>query len=577
MSPVIIIATLAGFVLLMIFISLVTWYRKCPSDRIMIIYGKTGGNQAAKCIHGGAKFVWPVVQDYGYISLRPLQIAVNLDNALCKQNIRINVPSVFTVGVSTSPEIMGNAAERLFGQSPEAIAELAKDIIFGQLRLVIASMMIEEINADRETFLRAVEANVAEELKKIGLELLNVNITDITDESGYIAAIGQRAAAGAINKAKVDVAEEQRKGSIGAAEANKLERVAVAKAEAEAASGEADADRERRIAVKQAEAAAIAGEADADRAQRIAVKQAEAAAAAGEADADRDRRIAVKQADSTATQGENVSAIEIAKSNATRSEQEAEAYRRAEAARQVAAAQIEKAKYEAEADAQVSRAKMEMERQRAEVIVPAEIQKSQVEIAADAEAERRSRRDLREARGRSARQLRNPEGERRRLPRHHRSVRKRFERRIEDAAHREAPGDRRAADRSDQGHQDRQGHRLGWRRQNRRRQDHHGELPLRHAAEPAAAARCGRNGGARPAWLSRQGEERQTRHGRNRNRNGTGRSGITGKHNLTPGRRRAFSIWRSHEDPDVSFSRRRDAAAGRRLPFDSAAGRGDPG
>ena len=344
MSPIIIIATLAGFVLLMIFISLVTWYRKCPSDRIMIIYGKTGGNQAAKCIHGGAKFVWPVVQDYGYISLRPLQIAVNLDNALCKQNIRINVPSVFTVGVSTSPEIMGNAAERLFGQSPEAIAELAKDIIFGQLRLVIASMMIEEINADRETFLRAVEANVAEELKKIGLELLNVNITDITDESGYIAAIGQRAAAGAINKAKVDVAEEQRKGSIGAAEANKLERVAVAKAEAEAASGEADADRERRIAVK--------------------------------------------QADSTATQGENVSAIEIAKSNATRSEQEAEAYRRAEAARQVAAAQIEKAKYEAEADAQVSRAKMEMERQRAEVIVPAEIQKSQVEIAADAEAEK---------------------------------------------------------------------------------------------------------------------------------------------------------------------------------------------
>ncbi len=392
---IVILAVLAGFVLLMLFISLVTWYRKCPSDRIMIIYGKTGGAKAAQCIHGGAKFVWPVIQDYGYISLRPLQIAVNLDNALCKQNIRINVPSVFTVGVSTSPEIMGNAAERLFGQTPEAIAELAKDIIFGQLRLVIASMMIEEINADRETFLRAVEANVAEELKKIGLELLNVNITDITDESGYISAIGQRAAAGAINKAKVDVAEEQRKGSIGAAEAKKFERIAVSKAEAEAASGEADAERERRIAVKQAEAAAAAGEAGAERDQRIAVKQAEAAAAAGEADAERDRRIAVKQADSTATQGENLSAIEIAKSNASRSEEEAAAYRRAEAARQVATAQIEQAKFEAEADAQVSRAKMEMEKQRAEVIVPAEIGKEQVEIAAEAEAERIRR----EARG----------------------------------------------------------------------------------------------------------------------------------------------------------------------------------
>ena len=325
----VVLAALAAFVLLMIFISLVTWYRKCPSDRIMVIFGKTHGTKAALCIHGGAKFVWPVFQDYGYISLRPLQIAVNLDNALCKQNIRINVPSVFTVGVSTSPEIMGNAAERLFGQTPEAIAELAKDIIFGQLRLVIASMMIEEINADRETFLRAVEANVAEELKKLGLELLNVNITDITDESGYIKAIGQRAAAGAINKAKIDVAEETRKGSIGAA--------------------------------------------------------------AGEAGAERDRRIAVKQADSAATQGENISAIEIAQSNATRAEQEAEAYRRAEAARQIAAAQIEKAKYEAEADAQISRARLEEERQKAEVIVPAEISKEQIEIAADAEAEKTRR------------------------------------------------------------------------------------------------------------------------------------------------------------------------------------------
>ena len=361
-----VLGALAAFVLLMIFISVVTWYRKCPSDRIMIIYGKTGGNQAARCIHGGAKFVWPIIQDYGYISLRPLQIPVNLDNALCKQNIRINVPSIFTVGVSTSPEIMGNAAERLFGQTPEAIAELAKDIIFGQLRLVIASMLIEEINADRETFLRAVEANVAEELKKLGLELLNVNITDITDESGYIAAIGQRAAAGAINKARVDVAEEQRKGSIGSAEAKKLERIAVSQAEAEAASGEANAERDR----------------------RIAVKHAEATAASGEAEAERDQRIAVKKAEAEATQGENVSMIEIAQSNATRQEQEAEAYRRAEAARKIAAAQIEKAQFEAEAEAQISRAKMEMERQNAEVIVPAEINKRQVEIAADAEAEK---------------------------------------------------------------------------------------------------------------------------------------------------------------------------------------------
>ena len=348
MGGIVIIGIAAGLALLILILAWVNWYRKCPSDRIMVIYGRTGlkdGHQKpALCIHGGAKFVWPVFQDYGYISLRPMQIEVNLNNALCKQNIRINVPSVFTVGVSTKPEVMGNAAERLLGQPAEAISELAKDIIFGQLRLVIASMTIEAINADRETFLRAVEDNVTEELKKIGLDLLNVNVTDITDESGYIEAIGKQAAAEAINRAKIDVAEEERKGSIGAAEADKEKRVAVSKANADAA--------------------------------------------AGEADADRDRRIAVKQADAAATRGENISAIEIAKSNADRAEQEAEAHRKAEAARKVAEAQIEQSGFVAEAEAQKARAAMEQERQRAEVIVQAEIERQKIEIAAEAEAEK---------------------------------------------------------------------------------------------------------------------------------------------------------------------------------------------
>lgn len=334
-------AVFVFFVLLMIWASR---YKKCPSDRIMVIYGKTSGKDAAKCIHGGAKFIIPVIQDYGFLSLRPLQIEVNLGNALCKQNIRINVPSVFTVGICTDPLIMGNAAQRLFGLSPDAITALARDIIFGQLRLVIASMTIEEINADRETFLKNVENNVAAELNKVGLELLNVNITDITDESGYIEAIGRKAASEAINRAKIDVAEQVKLGSIGEAEASKQQRISVAKNEADAQTGEANAAR--------------------------------------------DRRIAVKQADSEAVNGENISAIEIAKSNAIRSEQEAEAFRKAESAKRIAEAQIEKAHFEAEQQAQVSRANMEREKQRAEIIVPAEISKQQIEIAAEAEAEK---------------------------------------------------------------------------------------------------------------------------------------------------------------------------------------------
>lgn len=136
---------------------------------------------------------------------------------------------------------MQNAAERLLGLKLPQIQELAKDIIFGQLRLVIATMDIEEINTDRDKFLEAVSRNVEGELKKIGLRLINVNVTDISDESGYIVALGKEAAAKAINDAKISVAEEDRKGAIGEANARKDQRIHVADADSQAIKGENEA------------------------------------------------------------------------------------------------------------------------------------------------------------------------------------------------------------------------------------------------------------------------------------------------------------------------------------------------
>ena len=222
---------------------LLSRYKKCPSDKVMVIYGKVGNNKdgsarSAKCIHGGAAFVWPVVQSREFLDLTPLSISVDLENALSRQNIRINVPSRFTVGISTEPGVMQNAAERLLGLKLQEIQELAKDIIFGQLRLVIATMDIEEINTDRDKFLEAVSRNVEGELKKIGLRLINVNVTDISDESGYISALGKEAAAKAINDAKKSVAEKDRDGSIGEANAHRDQRVQVAQADSEAIQGE---------------------------------------------------------------------------------------------------------------------------------------------------------------------------------------------------------------------------------------------------------------------------------------------------------------------------------------------------
>ena len=255
----IVIAVVVGFVL---FSSLIRRYKRCPSDKILVVYGKTGGG-SARCIHGGGTFVWPVIQDYSFLSLIPISIEANLTNALSKQNIRVDVPSKFTVGISTEQDSMGNAAERLLGLTSDQIQELARDILFGQLRLVIATMSIEEINSDRDRFLENVSKNVEQELKKIGLKLINVNVTDIKDESGYIEALGKEAAAKAINEAKVSVAEQEKIGEIGRAEAQRDTRIKTSQANALAVQGEngakidiANSDAARRE--KEAEAMKIA-------------------------------------------------------------------------------------------------------------------------------------------------------------------------------------------------------------------------------------------------------------------------------------------------------------------------------
>jgi flotillin len=140
--------------------------------------------------------------------------------------------------VTTEPGVMQNAAERLLGLGQEEIQDLAMEIIFGQLRLVVASMDIEEINSDRDKFLTNISNSVESELKKVGLKLINVNITDIVDESGYIEALGKEAAAHAINAARKSVAEKNRDGSIGEANAKQDERTQVAAANAKAVEGE---------------------------------------------------------------------------------------------------------------------------------------------------------------------------------------------------------------------------------------------------------------------------------------------------------------------------------------------------
>src|SRR6476620_3191783 len=146
-------AALIGIVAMVFFIITVmflTRYRRCPSNQVLVIYGKyTGSPTGTRCLHGGARLVLPLVQDHAYLSLEPMQIEIPLKGALSMENIRVNVPSVFTVAIGTEPEVMQGAAIRLLGLNAQEIKEQVEHMIFGQLRQVIASMRIEDINRHR--------------------------------------------------------------------------------------------------------------------------------------------------------------------------------------------------------------------------------------------------------------------------------------------------------------------------------------------------------------------------------------------------------------------------------------------
>ena len=311
-------------------------YKLAPANKILVVYGNTQGAGAAKCYHGGGKIVWPLVQNYAFLDLKPMTININLEHALSQQNIRINVPSTFTIGIDTKPSIMQNAAVRLLNLDQASIEDMAREIIFGQLRLTVATLTIEQINQDRDSFLELIQKNVGQEMRKVGLYLINVNIADITDESDYIESIGKKAASTAVEQARVDVANAQRDGAIGQAEADRTREIQVAQNNAEAEKGRKAAQADQRVYVEQQEAMAVGGE--------------------------------------------NAAQAEIARANADLAEAEASAKQRADVATAQAEAEIAKAKYDEEEQSL-----------RASEIARETIAKQQVEIAAEAEAERQRR------------------------------------------------------------------------------------------------------------------------------------------------------------------------------------------
>jgi flotillin len=404
-------AVLAGLVGLSLVSLFVSRYRRCPSNRVLVISGKVGGGESARCISGGGAFVWPVIQEYAYLSLEPIQIDIPLKDALSLENIRVAVPSVFTVAIGHESDVRQNAAIRLLGLTHEQIKRQSQDIIFGQLRQVIASMKIEEINRDREAFLHRIQTSLEPELKKIGLVLINVNITDLKDDSGYIEAIGRKAAAQAVQQARGDVAEQEKLGEIRVAEAQRERSVQVASARKEQEIGMREAERERAVKVallekeqtvgeqlaalereaqiKEAQRAQAVRVAELDKEQRIGEQRAAFERDAQIKSAEQQRRVAVASAEAKAIAGESDSQALIAQTRSQLAIREAEAYQLAETKKREAEAAVQEAQNRAMARAALAEAERVEAERRAEVEAPAKAEKARTIVEAEAAAERR--------------------------------------------------------------------------------------------------------------------------------------------------------------------------------------------
>ena len=456
---------IAGIIVVLVILTLIglmSRYRRCASDEILVVFGKAGKKSVtnsttgksetvilpSKIIHGGGTFVFPVIQDWRKMSLKPIQIQASVAG-VSSQMIKVTIPVTLTTGIGTTDTLMQNAASRFLTSSPQEISDQIKDILIGEVRSLMATMTIEEINADRVKFLGKAKENIETELNKVGFSIININ-ADITDDANYIRNLGKKAATKAEAQALADIAEEKKKGDIQIAETEKERQIAVANAEKERATqvaetkqqqevrvaeinqekeiklAEADKVKESGVANQQAEKAAnvakAQAEAEAATAARkaeavasVAKSEAEAASAQAEAEAQKQIRMAKAEQEQEAETQKAINEQEakVAEYESLKRQRAAEADKQAGVAEQTATIEVSKAKGEAakaEAEAQrvagVSKVNAEMEvaktreekqvevnevaakateaKLHAEVIVPAQKKKEQVTIEAEA-------------------------------------------------------------------------------------------------------------------------------------------------------------------------------------------------
>jgi flotillin len=174
-------------ILVVLMITFIRRFRRCPANKVLVISGKTG-REPAKCVHGGAAFVLPLFQSYDYLDLSPFVLPIDV-RALSQENARVAVALTVTAAISHEPGTVEKAAARLLGLTPAQVQAASQEIVVAQLRDAVAAMRVEDIDRGRRLFAQRVNEAVSAGLEKIGVALININIRDISDETGAIKTV----------------------------------------------------------------------------------------------------------------------------------------------------------------------------------------------------------------------------------------------------------------------------------------------------------------------------------------------------------------------------------------------------
>ena len=330
---------IAGFVLLIIIGLLIKANLVlCAPNEVVVLSGRKhrtpdGEEVGYRWFKGGRAVKWPLLEKADRMDLNSMNLQIAVPGAITKGGIRINIQAIANVKIHGEMPFLGNALERLLGKADDNIRQIAREQLEANLRGAASALTPEEINEDRVKFAQELSAEADADLNKLGFDLDTLKIQDVSDESGYLEAIGRRKTAEVLKDAEIAESQARKEAETVKSQNEALMEIQRTQAQTDARSKKASLDQQADIAEAQAKAAT-----EIETAQR-------------EADARETAAEAQRRSDVAEAQAKSATEIEKAQREADAKETAAEAQRRSDVAGAQAksATEIEKAQREADA------------------------------------------------------------------------------------------------------------------------------------------------------------------------------------------------------------------------------------